>query len=496
MTLSPDFYHFSHALDAGTPQLVWMKIHADLETPVSASLKLLGHDAMGFLLESVVGGEVRGRYSVIGLEPDLLWRCEGNQAFVALSDGKGGFGDFVPQSEPALQNLQAQIDASALAIPPELPPMASALVGYLGYETVALIERLPEPKADSLGIPDGFFMRPSLMAIFDAVAGDIFLVTAARPRKGITAEQLYHEARQRVESATAKLKAPLPAPASAAASGLDFTSNTTRAEYYGMVEKAKTHIRAGDIFQVVPSQRFSSLFTLPAFALYRSLRHMNPSPFLFYLNMGAFQIVGSSPEILVRLRDNVVTVRPIAGTRPRGKTRDEDQQLAEDLRADPKEIAEHLMLLDLGRNDVGRVATAGSVKVTEHMLTERYSHVMHLVSNVEGQLQPGKNALDALMAGFPAGTVSGAPKIRAMEIIHALEPVPRKFYAGGVGYFSANGSMDICIALRTALIKDGTLTLQAGGGVVADSVPDAEYEESCNKAKALMRAAEEAGACV
>jgi anthranilate synthase component 1 len=248
--------------------------------------------------------------------------------------------------------------------------------------------------------------------------------------------------------------------------------------------------------QVVISQRMSLPFAASPLALYRSLRHLNPSPFLFYLQMGDFQLVGSSPEILVRLRDKTVTVRPIAGTRPRGKTRSEDAQLAEDLRNDPKEIAEHLMLLDLGRNDVGRVAQAGSVKVTEQMLIERYSHVMHLVSNVEGTVHAGKKALDALMAGFPAGTVSGAPKIRAMEIIHALEPVPRKFYAGGVGYFSANGSMDMCIALRTALVKDNVLTLQAGGGVVADSVPDMEYEESCNKAKALMRAAEQAAAFV
>jgi anthranilate synthase component 1 len=269
-------------------------------------------------------------------------------------------------------------------------------------------------------------------------------------------------------------------------------SNTTRERYHEMVVKAKEYILAGDVFQVVPSQRFSVPFTLPPIALYRALRRLNPSPFLFFLDFGAFSVVGSSPEILVRLRDGTVTIRPIAGTRPRGATASEDKRLEDDLLADPKEIAEHLMLLDLGRNDVGRVARTGTVKVTERMVIERYSHVMHIVSNVDGRIADGLNALDALIAGFPAGTVSGAPKVRAMEIIDELEGARRGIYAGAVGYFAANGAMDTCIALRTAVVKDGVMYVQAGGGVVADSDPEAEYQESCNKARALIRAAEEA----
>ncbi|MCC7259869.1 MAG: chorismate-binding protein, partial [Alphaproteobacteria bacterium] len=334
------------------------------------------------------------------------------------------------------------------------------------------------------------------MVIFDAVADVMFIVTPVRPQAGGNAGAAYASAKLRIESVCDKLGQPIDAARRArtdAPHPIAFTSNTTREEYHAMVAKAKEYIRAGDIFQVVPSQRFSAPFSYAPFALYRSLRHLNPSPFLVYLHFGDWSIVASSPEILVRLRDGLVTIRPIAGTRKRGATPQEDKELEEDLLADPKEVAEHLMLLDLGRNDVGRVAKIGSVRVTERMVVERYSHVMHIVSNVEGDLNPDYDALDALKAGFPAGTVSGAPKIRAMEIIDELEKTKRKFYAGCIGYFSANGSMDTCIALRTALIKDGRIYVQAGGGVVADSDPEAEYQESCNKAKAVMRAAEFAG---
>lgn len=492
-SFNPDFYSFSAKADAGLPQLLWLRVSADLETPVSAYLKLVGWNGRGFLLESVLGGEVRGRYSIIGTMPDLEWSFNGQSANLKMLDEAGKQCGEITNYADVLGSLRKLLADSMVEIPPELPPMASGIVGYLGYETIGLVEKIPSTKADLLGIPDGLLMRPRVMAIFDAIAGDIFLVTVVRPHQGITAEQLYYDGRKLLEAAELRLNSPIPPAPEHDGGAVEFTPNMSRADYYSMIERAKEYIRAGDIFQTVLSQRFSSSFDYPSFAFYRSLRHLNPSPFLFFLNFGGFQLVGSSPEILVRVRDNKVTVRPIAGTRKRGANSEEDNMLAEDLRQDPKELAEHLMLLDLGRNDVGRVAAAGSVTVTEKMLIERYSHVMHLVSNVEGRLADGFDAVDALLAGFPAGTVSGAPKIRAMEIIDELEPTKRKFYAGGVGYFSGNGSMDSCIALRTALIKDGRIHAQSGGGVVADSTPDGEYQESCNKARALIKAAEDSG---
>jgi anthranilate synthase component 1 len=337
-------------------------------------------------------------------------------------------------------------------------------------------------------------MRPTVMAIFDNIEDRVVIVTPVWPRSDLGARAAYDLARERLADVVADFDRGLPHRSDWRSAGSlpEPVSNVTRARYHEMVESAKEYIRAGDIFQVVPSQRFALPFDLPPFALYRALRRLNPSPFLFFLDFDGFALVGSSPEILVRLRDGTVVVRPIAGTRPRGASRQEDAALAADLLSDPKELAEHLMLLDLGRNDVGRVAQIGTVKVTEKMIVEYYSHVMHIVSNVEGEIRPGQDALAALIAGFPAGTVSGAPKIRAMEIIDELEPERRGFYAGAVGYFSADGNMDTCIALRTALLKDGRMYVQAGGGVVADSDPEVEYQESLNKAKALFRAAEEA----
>jgi anthranilate synthase component 1 len=494
LTFSPSFEKFSDFYKKNIPQLVSTTLIADLETPVSAMRKLQKPGEPCFLLESVQGGETRGRYSIIGIKPDLIWRCRKNKAEIntlGTLDDK----DFKPIAEPSLTSLKTLMRNCRLDIPDNLPPMAAGLIGYMGYDMVKLMETLPDNNPDSISIPDACFMRPRVMIIFDSVKGVLDIVTPLwKDQSFKDAETAYEAARTLISEIADQLLQPNSHNANTVTTALplQFTSNTTREEYHNMVTRAKKFIEAGDIFQVVPSQRFNTPFTLPHFALYRSLRHQNPSPFLFFLNFGDFSLVGSSPEILVRLRDNIVTIRPIAGTRKRGANKNEDKVLADDLLGDAKEIAEHLMLLDLGRNDIGRVAKTGTVSVTERMIIEYYSHVMHIVSNVEGEINPTYDAIDALIAGFPAGTVSGAPKIRAMEIIDELEKERRSFYAGCVGYFSANGSMDTCITLRTGLIKNDTLYIQAGGGVVADSDPEAEYQESCNKAQALMRAAIEA----
>ncbi len=492
MDARPDLPGFAAAYEAGKAQVVSASLVADLETPVSALLKLAGGRPFSFLLESVTGGAVRGRYSILGIKPDLIWRCRGDRAEVNRR-ARVERDAFEPCTEPALESLRRLVAESRIELPSDLPLMAAGLFGQMGYDMVRLIERLPDANPDRLDLPDAVFMRPTVVALFDHIEDRITVVTPVWPSAELSARQAYNQACERVADAVAEfnrgishepplMASPQPAP----------VSNVTREQYHGMVERAKEYILAGDIFQVVPSQRFAFDFRLPAFALYRALRRLNPSPFLFFLDLGDYSLVGSSPEILVRLRDGTVTVRPIAGTRRRGVDRAEDEALAADLMADPKELAEHLMLLDLGRNDVGRVARIGTVRVTEKMKVEYYSHVMHIVSNVEGSIRPDCHALDALMAGFPAGTVSGAPKVRAMEIIDELEPERRGFYGGAVGYIAADGTMDTCIALRTALIKDGRMYVQAGGGVVADSDPEAEYQESCNKARALIRAAEEA----
>ncbi len=490
----PDRTEFHAVYEARRPQVVWTTLVADLETPVSAMLKLADDRPYSCLLESVEGGSIRGRYSLIGLKPDLIWRCRGGAAEINRQ-ARFDLETFTACPEPPLASLRALLKESRIELPANLPPMASVLIGYLGYDMVRLMERLPDANPDELGVPDAVLMRPTVMAVFDGIENLITVVTPVWPDPEVGAAAAHDRARERLADVVSDLSRNLPyrrerpevMPALP-----EPVSNRSRAEYHEMVERAKEYIRAGDIFQVVPSQRLSLPFRLPPFALYRALRRLNPSPFLFHLNLGDFCIVGSSPEILVRVRDGKVTIRPIAGTRRRGATPAEDRALAADLVADPKEVAEHLMLLDLGRNDVGRVAKIGTVTVTEQMVVEYYSHVMHIVSNVEGALDPKHDAVDALIGGFPAGTVSGAPKIRAMEIIDELEPTRRGVYAGAVGYFAANGSMDTCIALRTAVIKDETIYLQAGGGVVADSDPEAEYQESLNKAKALVRAAEEA----
>lgn len=494
---SPSFESFKKGFAAGKPQLVYTRLVADLETPVSAYVKLSGEGQMGLLLESVEGGAQRGRYSIIGLQPDIVWRAFGTRAEINRNP-KRSEQEFRPTEAETLDALRALLSESTIDVPPGLPPMAAGVFGYMGYDTVRLIEHLPDVPPDDLDVPDAVLLRPTVMVIFDDVKDEMTIVTPVRPTAGRRQkpENAYKAALGRLRSIVKALEGPLSHRGATTRRSLqapDPVSNTSSAEYLKMVKRAKDYIVAGDIFQVVLSQRFTAPFELPAFALYRALRRINPAPFLFHLDFGDFALVGSSPEILVRVRDGEVTIRPIAGTRRRDDDEAVDRALEEELLADPKERAEHLMLLDLGRNDVGRVAEIGSVTVSSQFIIERYSHVMHIVSNVIGKLDEARHdAVGALMAGFPAGTVSGAPKVRAMQIIDELEKAKRGPYAGCVGYFSADGNMDTCIVLRTALVKDGKVHVQAGAGIVHDSVPENEQQECINKAKAVVRAAEAA----
>ena len=493
MQIEPQSPAFAKRYARGEAQVVWTTLVSDLETPVSAFLKVAKDRPLGFLLESVEGGEVRGRYSIIGLDPDVIWRSRGGRAEISRSPrGRGGY---TPLAEPPLVALRHLIGESRIALPDSLPPMAAGIFGYLGYDMVRQMEHLPAVKPDPVGVPDAMLVRPTIVVVFDAVKDAITVVTPVRPDLSVSADVAFTRACERLAAVVDALDAPLAhAPPSAKAGPLTVwpSSNTTPAEYERMVLIAKDYIAAGDIFQVVLSQRFEAPFELPPFALYRALRRVNPAPFLYFLDFEDFAIAGSSPEILVRVREGTVTIRPLAGTRARGETPQRDKALEAELLADQKERAEHLMLLDLGRNDVGRVSRVGSVEVTDQFFIERFSQVMHIVSNVEGKLDPRYDALDALAAGFPAGTVSGAPKVRAMQIIDELEKEKRGLYAGSVGYFSAAGELDSCIVLRTALVKGGKMYVQAGAGIVADSNPKSEQQECVDKAKALFRAAEEA----
>jgi anthranilate synthase component 1 len=477
----------------GRPSVLTATLVADLETPVSAYLKLAaqrGGDM--FLLESVEGGAARGRYSMIGLDPDLIFRCNGAKAEINRRPGLDREA-FEALGKPPLEALRDLLAESRIDLPQGLPPMSAGVFGYLGYDMVRQMERLAPAKPDPIGVPEALLIRPTVMIVFDSVRDEMVVVTPIRPAPGVSAKAAREAAEGRIEAVVAALEGPLVHAAPDASSQAEApVSNTSEAEFLGMVERAREYIRAGDAFQIVLSQRFTSRFDLPAFSLYRALRRVNPSPYLCFLDFGGFQIVVSSPEILVKLREGKVTIRPIAGTRWRGQTPEEDAALAAELLADPKERAEHLMLLDLGRNDVGRVAEIGSVKVTDSFFVERYSHVMHIVSNVEGRLRADLDAVAALSAGFPAGTVSGAPKVRAMQIIDELEKDKRGIYAGCIGYFAANGDMDTCIVLRASVVKDGKMHVQAGAGIVYDSEPAYEHRECVNKAKALFRAAEEA----
>ncbi len=479
------------ALAAGRPALVWHRGIADTETPVGAAVKLIEAGRGDFLLESVEGGEVRGRYSLLGLDPDLVFRAVGHDAAINRH-WQTDRDAFAPLAGDSLDELRALVESCRIDVPASLPPIA-CVVGYFGYETIGLVEKLPRAPQSSLDLPDMLFVRPTLILVFDRLSDELYCVAPVWPSQAAP-ERALSDAQERIDAALRRLASAGPAAVADATLAQPVLTPTMPAQdYAAMVLRAKDYIEAGDIFQVVLAQRFTCPFTLPPLALYRALRRINPSPFLYFLDLPGFALVGSSVEILVRVRDGDVTIRPIAGTRPRGKTPEEDKANEVSLLADPKERAEHLMLLDLGRNDVGRVASAGSVHVTESYTIERYSHVMHIVSNVQGRLDVNKHdAFDAVFAGFPAGTVSGAPKVHACEIIAELEPETRGAYAGGVGYFAPDGSVDTCIVLRTGIVKDGVLHVQAGAGIVADSVPEYEQRECEAKAGALIAAAREA----
>ncbi len=462
---------------------VVLETFADLDTPLSIYLKL-ANQPYSYLLESVVGGERFGRYSFIGLSAGTRIEVRGHSC-TEIREGRETLNE---KADDPLTFVEKYLQRFRVATDPRLPRFCGGLVGYFAYDTVRYVEKrlANAQKRDELGTPDILLLVSEEIAIVDNLSGKLSLVVYAEPGK----PGAWAAARARLAELLAKLRAPVSLPESAPVASEPAVSGFGQAAYHKAVERAKKYIFEGDIMQVVPSQRMSKPFHASPLSLYRALRALNPSPYMFCFNFGDFHVVGASPEILARLEGDVVTVRPIAGTRRRGATPEEDAALADELLADAKERAEHIMLVDLGRNDAGRVAQTGSVRVTEQMVIERYSHVMHIVSSVEAKLKPGLGAIDVLRATFPAGTVSGAPKVRAMEIIDELEPVKRGIYAGAVGYLGFHGNMDVAIALRTAVIKDGRLHVQAGGGVVADSDPEAEWQETQNKARALLRAAE------
>ncbi|UCC26017.1 MAG: anthranilate synthase component I [Gemmatimonadales bacterium] len=492
MELRPSLEEFQSLSRDGGIVPVWQEFLFDVDTAVTAYAKL-ARPPFGFLLESVVGGEQWARYSFLGTRPRSAWRLKDGQ--VALWTPKDGWEPF--HCMDPLGDLDARLRAYRTVDVPGLPRFWGGAVGFFSYDVIRYVESLPTAPRDDLGIPDGVFIFTDVVLAIDNLRGKAMAIAAAHVPPGSSeaeAERIYLDAAGRAASLVRDLRQADPLPAlellPEPQGDPDFTSSITRVQFEAGVERIREYIRAGDAFQVVLSQRLGMTLPGSPFDLYRALRSLNPSPYLFYLEMDGVTLVGSSPEVLVRLEDGVVTVRPIAGTRPRGATPEEDRALAADLRTDEKELAEHRMLVDLGRNDVGRVARYGSVRVPDLMVVERYSHVMHLVSQVEGRVAEGRSALDVFRACFPAGTVSGAPKIRAMEIIDELEPVRRGPYAGAVGHFSYGGErMDTAIAIRTVLATEGRAYVQAGAGVVADSDPSAEFEETLNKARALLRAA-------
>lgn len=491
--VSPTFEAFAAAWERGEPQMLRHTYPADTETPVSVFLKLTRGRPYSSLFESVEGGVNIGRYSFISTDADLVWRAAIDAEHAEISLGGA---PFTTEDGTVLESLRRTVAASQFAGTDPSIPMAGGLVGFLGYETVRGMERLPDlGKPLHSSLPQGWFFRPRLTAVFDRVADHLTLVAVARPEvEGTDPRVAWDAMHARLDAARAALDLPLTSEDSehGQARLSPFRSNLEAGAYEALVERGREYIAAGDIFQVVLSQRFTAETDLAPFAFYRALRRRNPAPFLFFLQLEEGAVAGSSPEVLVRVRDREVTVRPLAGTRPRGRDEAEDAALERELLADPKERAEHLMLLDLGRNDVGRVSEKGSVAVPRRFVVERYSRVMHISSTVTGRLAAGLDALDALIAAFPAGTLSGAPKVRAMEIIEELEPERRGLYAGAVGYFGADGGLDSCIVLRTAVLEDGRLWVQAGAGIVADSVPASEQRECLAKADALFLAAEEA----
>ena len=468
------------------PQILSHQIVADTETPVSTLLKISKNEKYSFLLESVEGGDQRGRYSLLGCKPDIIWKVKNGK--VSITTNSKYIKDNVSADLNPIQSLRNVLQLSKIQRDFNKTPYP-VLVGYLGYPMIQYMEKIILSNPDTLNIPEAVMIRPKIVAVFDNIKDTIDVMTAIYPEKNIKAEIALKKAEELIEESVEKLNTPIAKDDVSNKKNIQIKSNYKKEDYLKIVKKAKKYIHSGDIFQVVPSQRFQCEYILSAKTLYRSLRRLNPSPFLVNLNFDNIGLVASSPEILVRVRDGKVTIRPIAGTRKRGKTTNEDRKLSNELLNDQKELAEHLMLLDLGRNDVGRVAKVGTVSVTEKMIVEYYSHVMHIVSNVEGDLKKNMDSIDALISGFPAGTVSGAPKIRAMEIIEELENVNRSFYGGAMGYFDSNGQMDTCISLRTGLIKDNNLYVQAGGGVVYDSDPEKEFQETINKAQAIISAA-------
>jgi anthranilate synthase component 1 len=472
----PSLEEVERLADQGNMVPVYREVSADLETPVSAYIKV-ARPPYSFLLESVEGGEHIARYSFIGTEP--------------LGVVRTGAGQPNGMVDP-LTPIQRAMDAYEMVPNPDLGPFNGGMVGYISYDAVKYFERLPTPENDPVDVPESVFMMTTTFLIFDHVRQVIRVVSHAFLDGDV--ETAYKEAVERIDEIVARLDAPLQAPPRSTNGTTSSTvnSNFTREEYDDIVDRCKEYIYAGDIIQTVPSQRFSRDTTAHPLAIYRALRAINPSPYMYYLELDDFHIVGASPEELVRVHDGVVTTRPIAGTKPRGKTQEEDDENERHLLADEKERAEHIMLVDLGRNDLGRVCKSGTVGVTELMIVERYSHVMHIVSYVQGELREDKTAYDALRSCFPAGTLSGAPKIRAMEIIAEMESDRRGPYGGAVGYFDLNGNMDTAITIRTMVIKDGVAHVQAGGGIVFDSVPKTEYEETIHKASAVLRAIERA----
>ncbi len=490
--MTAEYEAFEQTYNKAKPQVLTRSRIADTETPVSTMLKLAGMAQCPFLLESVEGGATLGRYSIIGINPDVIWRANGNTCEINTR-ALHNLDAFVACAYDTLTALRHVVTASRIELPEGVPNVIPTLVGYLGYEAIGLVEKLPDAKASAINVPDMLLVRPTLILVFDRLKDSLTFVAPVFPDGARTPRAAYEAALERLDAAEAALEQAVPTQIMVVPENLPAPKTVLEPGVYSdMVAQAQNYITAGDIFQVVLAQRFTLPFVLPPFELYRALRRINPSPFLYYLEMPDFTVAGSSPEILVRVRDQKITIRPIAGTRPRGKTTAEDSKMRDSLLNDPKERAEHLMLLDLGRNDIGRVAMPSTVQVTEQYTVENYSHVMHIVSNVEAALDPKHDIIDALFSGFPAGTVSGAPKIRAMEIINELEPEKRGIYGGGVGYFGADGSMDSCIVLRTAIIKDGVMHVQAGAGIVADSVAASEQMECEAKSGALIAAAREA----
>jgi len=495
LSVHPSREEFRQRAALGNLVPVYREVLADVETPVSAFKKL--HDSdYAFLLESVEQGEKVGRYSFLGADPQILFKSKGREVQIRYLPDEEDF----RASDAPLDELR-QFMARYRPVPdPALPPFTGGAVGYIGYDTIRTLERLPDSNPDDLRLPDCFFMIVETMVVFDHVRRRMTLLANAHIRGDV--DEAYDEAVHRIEILAQRLARPAARAGEEEREGtgeqppaprpqrLEFASNFTRPEYEQAVRRCVDYIHAGDAFQIVLSQRFQRPVFCDSFDVYRALRAINPSPYNFYLKLGDLRLVGSSPEILCRVQGDKVQIRPIAGTRPRGATAEEDQRLEQELLADPKERAEHIMLVDLGRNDVGRVARFGTVRVEELMVIERYSHVMHIVSSIEGRLRPGLDAFDAIKATFPHGTVSGAPKIRAMEIIDEYENVRRGPYAGCVGYFGFNGNLDSCITIRTLLIKEGMSWVQAGGGIVADSDPGTEWQETVNKASALFRAVE------